>query len=146
MGYESRWTGEIRIEPPLGWAEIRSPRQPGLQDVTLRLDERMVDTPTGQIRTVTADAITPISGSPYNGYAIEEEIQAVIDAHPSHKFTGFIHAAGPENNQWRYVVQGRRVVRQEPRLVWSGDEQCNCYPHPYDHADRCPKYLASQET
>lgn len=120
MGYESHWSGEIRITPPLTWAEIKSSRSPGLQDVRLRLDEQVEDTPTGQIRTVTSAAITPTSGSAYNGYAVGEELQAIVDAHPQHAFTGAIVARplDPHGNPWRYVVLDRLVVRQEARLTW----------------------------
>jgi hypothetical protein len=125
MGYAARWTGQISITPPLSWAEIRSTRSPGLQDVKLRLDEQVEETPIGQNRIVMADAIVPITGGYYNGYAIEEQIQAVIDAHPSHEFTGIIEARpeDPDGTPWRYAVQGRRVVRQVPRLVWPDDSE-----------------------
>lgn len=123
MGYESHWSGEIRITPPLTWAEVR--QGPFAQDITLRLDETVEDTPTGQVRTVTSAAITPISGGAYNGYDIETEIQAVIDANPSHHFSGAIVArpVDPDGGMWRYVVtpsalSNQRVVRQEPRIVW----------------------------
>jgi hypothetical protein len=118
VGYESHWSGEIRITPPLTWAEIK--RGPGLQDITLRLDETVEDTPTGQVRTVTADAITPVSGGAYNGYDIDTEIQAVIDAHPTHQFSGAIVARplDPDGTMFRFAVDDRRVVRQEPRIVW----------------------------
>lgn len=123
MGYESYWSGEIRITPPLTWAEIR--KTPGAQDVTLRMDERTEDTPTGQIRTVTSAAITPVRGSAYNGYEIEEELQAVIDAHPGHHFSGAIVARplDPDGGTFRYAVTpsamtDQKVVRQEPRIIW----------------------------
>ncbi len=123
--YDSHFTGQITITPPLTWAEIRSPRQPGLQDVRLLLDETVADTDTGRSTVITATAIAPLEIHYYNGYAIEEEIQAVIDAHPSHEFTGMIEARpqDPDGTPWRYVVQGRRVVRQEPRLVWPDDSE-----------------------
>lgn len=123
MGYESHWSGEIRITPPLTWAEIK--RTPGLQDVTLRLNEQTEDTPTGQVRTVTSAAITPISGSAYNGYDIETEIQRVIDAHPGHHFSGAITArtVDPGGGTFRFTVTpsaltDQKVIRQEPRIVW----------------------------
>jgi hypothetical protein len=122
VGYESHWSGEIRINPPLTWAEIK--RGPGPQDITLRLDETVKDTPTRQVRTITANAITPISGGAYNGYDIDTEIQSVIDAHSTHQFTGAIVARtlDPDGTMFRFAVDGsvgsQRVVRQEPRIVW----------------------------
>lgn len=123
MGYESHWSGEIRITPPLTWADIK--RGPGLQDVTLRLDETVEETPTGQVRTVTANAITPISGGAYNGYDIETEIQAVVNAHPDHQFSGAIvgRPVDSDGTTFRYTVTksaltNQRVVREVPRIVW----------------------------
>ncbi|MFJ5151378.1 DUF6205 family protein [Streptomyces sp. NPDC088353] len=121
MGYASRWTGEVRIEPPLTWGEIKNSRQvPGFQDTKLRLVEDIQDTDTGQIRTVTADAVIPATSNLFNGYDIETELQAAIDAHPSHEFIGTIEARpeDPGGTPWRYVVEGRRVVRQEPVTAW----------------------------
>ncbi|MEC4016049.1 DUF6205 family protein [Streptomyces sp. H27-D2] len=123
MGYESHWTGEVRISPPLTWAEIRDSRSPGLQDLKLRLTETVVDTATGQITTVAAIGIVPLTAEAYNGYTIEEELQSLLDAHPQHEFVGAITARGPEGNHWRYVVRDRRVERQEARLVWPDGEE-----------------------
>lgn len=120
MGYESHWTGEVQIAPPLTWGEIKSPRSPGLQDLKLRLDEMVEDTPTGQIRTVTAPAVEPLTTDAFNGYDIEIELQALVDAHPAHEFTGAIEARplDPGGTAWRYIVRDRRVVQQVPSVVW----------------------------
>lgn len=127
MGYESHWTGQVHITPPLTWAEIKNDRSTGFQDLKLRLDEHTEDTPTGQVRTVTAAVIEPLTGGAYNGYDVEAELQSVIDAHPTHEFTGTIEARplDPGGTPWRYVIQGRAVVRQEPRTVWPGDDEAD---------------------
>lgn len=125
MGYESHWTGQVRIEPALTWAEIKNDRSRGFQDLKLLLDEHTEDTLTGQTRIITASVIEPLTGGAYNGYDVEAELQSVIDAHPSHEFTGTIEARplDPGGTPWRYVVQGRMVVRQEPRTVWPGEDE-----------------------
>lgn len=125
MGYESHWTGEVHITPPLTWAEIKNDHSKGFQDLKLLLNEETTDTPTGQTRTVTASVIGPLTGGAYNGYDVEAELQSVIDAHPGHEFTGAIEARplDPGGTPWRYVIQGRTVVRQEPRTVWPGDDE-----------------------
>jgi hypothetical protein len=118
VSYECHWSGEIRIEPPLTWPEIR--QTPGTRDVKLRLDEQVEDTPTGQVRTVTAAAIVPSVSWAFNGYAIGEEVQAIIDAHPSHQFAGAIVArpTDPDGVTFRYVVLDRIAVQQHARLSW----------------------------
>lgn len=120
MGYESHWTGQVRIEPPLTWAEIKASAV--ARDLKFVLNRTTEDTPTGQTSTVTAAAIEPLAGA-YNGYDVEPELQALIDAHPSHEFSGAIEARplDPGGTPWRYVVEGRKVVRQEPRTVWPGE-------------------------
>lgn len=133
MGYESHWTGEVRISPPLTWAEIKNSSQsPGFQDLKLRLDEQVEDTDAGQVRIITGVAVETLADirGAYNGYTIEEELQAVVDAHPGHEFTGAIDARplDPGGTPWRYVVQGRRVVRQELRLVWPDDAPAEACP------------------
>lgn len=121
--YDSHFTGAIRINPPLTWEEVRSSRYPVLHDVSLQLSERTEDTPTGQIKAIGVVAITPVRPSPYSGYAVETEIQAVINGFPDHEFTGTITAEPeyPGGTPWRYIIQGRQVVRQEARLVWPDD-------------------------
>lgn len=123
MGYESHWSGEIRITPPLTWQENRT--GPGLREVSLRLDEEVVDTETGQVRTVSTTAVVPRESGAYNGYGIEDELQALIDAHPDHQFSGAIVArpVDPGGTLFRYTVTksaltAQRVVREVPRIVW----------------------------
>lgn len=123
MGYESHWSGEIRITPPLSWQEIRT--GPGLQDLSLRLDEEVVDTETGQVRTVSTTAVVPRESGAYNGYGIEDELQALLDAHPDHQFSGAIVArpVDSDGGLFRYTVTksaltNQRVVREVPRIVW----------------------------
>ena len=125
MSYDSHFVGQITITPPLNWAEIRSARQPGLQDVRLVLDETVTDTDSGQTSTIHGIAIAPLDIYYYAGIHIEAEVQAVIDAHPSHDFAGSIEACpgDPHGTPWRYTVQGRRVVRQQPQIVWPDDPE-----------------------
>jgi hypothetical protein len=118
MSYESHWSGEIRITPPLTWAEIK--QTPDVKDVKLQTDERTEDTPTGYVCAVTAVAIVPSVSWAFNGYEIAEEVQAIIDAHPSHQFSGAITArpTDPDGVTFRYVVLDRIAVEQHARLSW----------------------------
>jgi hypothetical protein len=118
MGYESHFTGHITITPPLTWAEIK--RGPGLQDVRLELDEKVTENESGQTRIITAVAVLPLTGGAFNGYDIAEELQALVDAHRAHEFTGEIAARplDPGGEPWRWIIRDRRVVRQVPRLEW----------------------------
>lgn len=121
--YDSYFTGQFDITPPLTWAEIRDSRSPGLQDLRLGLDEHVVETATGRTVVITGTVVVPITSSPYRGMAIEAELQSLLDAHPSHAFEGVIHASpeDPDGDPWRYVIRGRRVVRQVPVVEWRDD-------------------------
>ncbi|WP_329330782.1 hypothetical protein OIU81_03090 [Streptomyces sp. NBC_01454] len=121
MGYESRWSGEVRIDPPLTWAEIKN-SPVAFQDLKLRLDETVEDTATGQVRTVTAAAIVPLTTEAYNGYEIEEELTAFAEVHSAtHTVAGRIQARSPDGDLWAYSVDGPSVTRIEPATVWLGD-------------------------
>lgn len=118
MGYESRWSGEVRIDPPLTWAEIKN-SPVAFHDLKLRLDETVEDTATGQVRTVTAAAIAPLTTEAYNGYAIEDELAAFAETYSAtHTLAGRIQARGPDSDQWAYSVDGPSVTRIEPTLTW----------------------------
>jgi hypothetical protein len=118
MGYYTRFDGEIRIEPPLTWAEIK--RGPGLQDIRLRTVEDTQETDEGRITRVTADAVTPLMEDSYKGYSIVEELQSLVDAHgKNHRFVGYISAEGEEaGDLWRLAVKNGKAVKIEPRIVW----------------------------
>ena len=124
MGYASHWTGEVRIEPALSWAEIRATQSAGLQDVKLRLNEHTENTLTGQTRIIHAVAVEPATRDAFNGYYIKAELQALVDYHGSHEFTGEIEARpeDPAGTPWRYIVRDRRVVRQVPQTVWQDED------------------------
>lgn len=121
--YDSHFTGRITITPPLPWAWVRDVQR-GLKDLRLVLEEEATDTATGRTTIITGVALAPLEIYHYNGSAIEEEIQATIDAHPGHEFTGMIEAQpeDPAGLPWRYVAQDRTVVRQEARLMWGDAE------------------------
>jgi len=117
MGYDTSHTGHITITPPLTWAEVRSAAV-NVGDVRLVLDENTTDTDHGRTTVITATGITPLTNESYKGYAVQSEIQRLVDAHPEHEFAGRIDCQGADGELWRYVIRGREVVRVEPRIVW----------------------------
>jgi hypothetical protein len=118
--YDSHFTGRIDITPPLTWAQIKNSAANGLQDLKLIVGETTADTPTGQTKTITGDAITPLTSSPYAGIDIHGELQSLLDAFPHHEFTGTIAARpeDPHGDPWRYIIRNRTVIRQEPQTTW----------------------------
>jgi hypothetical protein len=122
--YDSHFTGRIDITPPLTWAQIKNSTADELRDLRLVTIEAAEDTPTGQIRVITGEAIVPSRTSPCGGHEIHSELQSVLDAFPDHEFTGAIEARpeDPHGTPWRYVIRGRTVVRQEPAITWVDSE------------------------
>lgn len=121
--YDSRFTGQFDITPPLSWAEIRDSKSPGLQDLRLGLDEDTINSETGRTTIITATVVLPLTASPYNGMAIQAELQSLLDAHPTHEFTGVITAQteDPTGGQFRFVIRDRRVIRQVPVAEWQDE-------------------------
>ncbi len=131
MGYYTTVTGELRIEPPLTWGEIKDnpflPDTPaGLAeyDVRLRIDEETVDTADGQLTRKTCAAIEPRWDDSFKAYHLVEHVQTLIDAFPDRTFTGRLECEGEDTGDlWRVIVRDGRAVKIEPRIVWPDDEQ-----------------------
>lgn len=133
MDYNTRVTGEIRIEPPLTYAEFKnSPFIAGDSliegsiDVRLRVEEETVDTDEGQLVRKTASALIPKWEEPYRAYHLIEHVQRAIDVFTTtgiHMFSGRLECEGEEQgDMWRVVIRDGRAVRVEPRIVWPDDE------------------------
>lgn len=125
MGYNTRYTGAIGIEPPLTWAEIKnSPYLPETAkdtwpDVKLRVIEQTTETDEGTLTRRYADAIVPVTDEPYKGYEIIATVQKIIDAHPGHTFSGQFDCEGEEaGDLWRLVVRDGRAMQVKPQIVW----------------------------
>jgi hypothetical protein len=126
MGYNTFFTGEIRIDPPLSWAEIRGsdflPEVAWDNDlaVKLRVQDETTETDDGTLVRRWADAVLPVTDDRYKAYDILAHVQRLIDRYGTeHRFTGYLDAAGEERGDlWRLYVRDGRAVRVEPRIVW----------------------------
>lgn len=133
MGYYTRVTGEIRIEPPLTWQEFKdsrflpgSPNDNGNYDVRLCVDEETVDTDEGQLVRKTASVVLPRWDDSFKAYNLVEHVQAVIDAFPGHTFSGRLECEGEDNtDMWRVVVRNGHAVKVEPRIVWPDEDEAD---------------------
>lgn len=131
MGYYSRFTGRIDIDPPVPWGLIKdSPSYPGPDfdsDARLLIEEDRVDTDEGLMIKRRAIAIVPASEEPFKGYRMEENIQAVVDLTGGvmglTTFIGHIGATGADGEQWRVKVVDRKAVRFEPAVVWPAESE-----------------------
>jgi uncharacterized protein DUF6205 len=130
MGYYTRVTGELRIEPPLAWGEFKdSPFLPGSPndntdyDVRLRTDEETVDTEDGQLIHKIASEVLPRWDDSFKAYNLVEHVQKLIDAFPGHAFTGRFDCEGEESGDlWRVIVRDGRAEKVTPRIVWPDED------------------------
>lgn len=127
MGYYTRVTGELHIEPPLTWAEIKTVADSafgdGCLDVTLDIREDTVDTDEGPLILKTAPALVPSWDEEYKAYNLVAHVQQAIDAFPGHTFTGRLECEGEESGDlWRVVVRDGRAEKVTPRIVWPDED------------------------
>jgi hypothetical protein len=122
MGYQTRYSGEIVITPPLKWSEMKD--DPYLDDqygdVMILVEEEPVDTDEGVLVTKLGYAIVPIWEDPYKGYDIESHIQKIVSQYPTHAFSGAIRGEGEDSGDMRrYVITtGGKVEVQTAQWTW----------------------------
>lgn len=124
MSYNTRVTGEIRIEPPLTWREFKdSPFAGDDLDVKLHVEAETVDTDDGPLMRKTAAALIPSWEDKYKAYNLVAHVQQAIDAFPGHTFIGRLECEGEESGDlWRVVFRNGRAVKVTPRIVWPDEE------------------------
>lgn len=129
MGYYTRVTGELQIEPPLNWAEIKdsefAPERAKRTDLDVQLEvvEESVDTAEGELIRRTAASLVVRWPDSFKAYNLVDHVQWAIDAFPGHTFTGRLECEGEENGDlWRVVIRDGRALRIEPRIVWPDED------------------------
>lgn len=131
MGYLSRYTGRIEIDPPLPWKLFKgspSHPRPGFRsDVRLVVEVHEVETDEGLMLRQRAIAVEPASEDSFKGYDMVEHLQAVVDLTDAvmglTAFTGRIDAVGEDGAQWRIKVVNGRVRRFEPVITWPAESE-----------------------
>jgi hypothetical protein len=123
----TRFEGEIRIEPPIPWGQIKdSPFLPDQareygdgRDLKFLLSEVHRDTDEGTVIARSAVALVSTWDHEARGYNIVAHLQEVVDAYPGHEFVGRLDCAGENTGDlWRLEVHDRRAVKVTPRIVW----------------------------
>ncbi len=124
MGYYTRFSGEIRIDPPIPFEDAADsafvlPEGPGFikADVALKVSEIPVDGQPGAYRRV---CVAIVEASQFSKYNAVEEVQQIIDRWGAGRtFTGRFDAKGEESGDiWRLEIHDGRAVEVRPRIVW----------------------------
>jgi hypothetical protein len=128
MGYNthvSRFSsGEIRIHPPLTWAEIKGSKfLTHGNSIEFNLRVESVDTPGGVSERRSAVGVIPTEDA-FKAYGLEDDLSEIVRIYgDSHTFTGHFKCEGEENDDlWRLSVKDGRPHRVQTEIVWPGDE------------------------
>lgn len=127
MGYDSGLDGELLIEPPLRWAEYRDSEyfpadvaRDKNHGVCLVETRETVDTEDGPLERRTAVRVVFAYDYRVKLYDIVADLQALVDAHPGHQFTGEFRGSGYDfGDIWLLRVNAdRKVERVLPTITW----------------------------
>jgi hypothetical protein len=127
MGYYSRVSGSIRINPPLTWAECKAT---GLlveanknvdSDVRLEIETETRDTEDGVVTTHRGVALIPAWEDEAKYYRLDDSLsRAVALAGGNHTFTGHLVREGEEQGDVeRYSIVDGQVVTEKARMTWA---------------------------
>jgi len=135
VGYYTHVRGEIEIDPPLTWAEVREADGDGFwppqdeRSVELRIVETSVETNVGTLRRREGVSVIPATEDGFKAYHLLEHVQAVLDRWDGpHAFAGRFDCSGEENGDlWRLEIQrdsaGKpKAVKIQARIVWPNGE------------------------
>ena len=121
MGYNSTFTGEIRIDPPLKWAEFSgSEFLDKYGTVHLVVTEETVSTDDGTLMRRTATHLAPYGGQ-MKGYDLETRVKKAIALYgkSGHVFNGTIEVEGEDGGDlWRLEVVDNQVSKVRAFIVW----------------------------
>jgi hypothetical protein len=127
MSGDTRITGQIRIDPPITWRElVNAPWARGKEtnhhpDAVVKVDERITDTPDGELHHHLGTAIVP-TGHETSGYTLLADVNRIVKRFgdpadgPTRTFTGF-------EATYRVVVRDGAAVEVRPEIAWPADAQ-----------------------
>ena len=125
MGYDIRFAGEIRIDPPIPADEVLAAGfiEPGRgrfgpKDFAVKVSEVPVDGVPGAYRRLVT-AIVPVM-STYTAYHLVEHVQEIVDGWGEGRtFTGRLDCCDPNTGDlWRIEIHDGQAVKVKPRIVW----------------------------
>lgn len=131
MGYYTRVSGEIQIDPPITWGELTG--SPFLEDssewrqVRLAVDIERIETDEGTLTKRSASRIVPSGEDSYKCYEIEDHLRTLVKEFGNGRdFTGRLDGEGEENgDMWRMRVDGDlkvEMIKVEPAWpTWPSD-------------------------
>jgi hypothetical protein len=121
--------GRIKVTPPIPWGKIKD--SPYLKenarvsynypDAVFDVTETVVHVEEGELTRREAVAIVPADGET-SARTLISDVQAIIDAHPDHEFTGRFDCEGEENADiWRVIIRNRKAIDVYAQITWPQD-------------------------
>lgn len=122
MGYYSRLQGEITIDPPLTWSEVKdSPFLIGRSSLRLQIEEQRTETHDGEqhvARWVVAIE-DRYAGEGVKHYAVADELASIAQTWPDRTYSGHLVRVGEGTGDVeRYRIERGRVISEQAALVW----------------------------
>jgi hypothetical protein len=132
MGYNTDARGQICIDPPIPWGEIKdSPFLPENararateRDIMFCIDSEEVETAEGTLTRRTAVAMEQSWGDDSRNYNIVAHLQEALDLYgKDHTFTGRFDMEGADSGDiWRVCIRGGKAVRVDPIVTWPEED------------------------
>jgi hypothetical protein len=132
MGYVTHARGQITIDPPIPWGEIKdSPFTPSVfgyndRDVRFVVAEESVDTPEGTLIRRHATGIVQSDEDEPRNEEIHEHLEELVRRHGAGRtFTGRFDMEGEETGDlWRLKIMPDGTVRRfDPVVQWPEESE-----------------------
>ena len=124
MGYYTTLSGELRIEPPLSWTEMKGSRylefegENGFSVLKIDVLEREIEIDEGTLLKREGLRVVPY-GDSTKAYNIKDNLNGIIAAFPDHRFVGCIEGDGEEQGDtWRLYVRSGNVIEHKGVVSW----------------------------
>ncbi len=124
MGYYTMLSGELKVDPPLKWSQIKG--HPALEfwngydALRIGVDSSAEETDDGTRTIKRGTRVEPYTNYSCKAYENKKSLAQLVAEFPGHTFLGEIHGDGEETGDyWRlYVDQERRTIMEKARMVW----------------------------
>lgn len=126
MGYRTRVTGELRIEPPVSYSDLKGNKwfyqdeDPAYYMLRINTIEERVDAPDGFTVKITGVSVSyGDEGESFKAYSMDSHIQELHDSLPNGTtLTGYLECTGEDGRQSRICVRDGKVEVVVPKTVW----------------------------
>lgn len=130
MGTENTLDGDIELDPPLTWKEIKespfyAPDHGASwwgRNIKLEVESETVDTDTGTATVITASRLVPTSDQPFKAHNLVAHLREFIKLYgKNRRFRGWIDCSPEDGGRWRAEIVDGEVVTTNAVTLWPED-------------------------